>query len=52
MSSRSVNQVAPFHKKDNSFLAFNKYSLREKLGIKEIIQESDLEEFKKDGYDV
>ena len=52
MSSCPLNQVAPLHKKDNSFSAFNKYQLREQLGIIQFIQESDLEEFKKDGNDV
>ena len=46
------NQVAPFEKKDSSFSPFNKFKLRERLGIKQFIKESDIEEFKKDGADV
>ena len=43
------NQVAPFEKKDSSFSPFNKFKLRERLGIKQFIKESDIEEFKKEG---
>ena len=50
--SRPANQVTPFKKEDKRFSSFNKFLLRERLGIKQILQESDIEEFKKDGADV
>ena len=49
---RQPNQVTPFKKEDKRFSSFNKFLLRERLGIKQILQESDIEEFKKDGADV
>ena len=46
MSILKKNQVEPYEKKDNSYFSpFNKFQLRERLGIKQFIQESDIEEF-------
>ena len=45
------NQVSPLLN-NNKLSSFNKFQLREKLGIKQLIEESDIEDFKKDGFDL
>ena len=46
---KQPNQISPQLAKNNEFSSFAKYEMRQRLGIKQAIKESDLEDFKNDG---
>ena len=50
MEINKILPVAPLA--INNFSSFIKYEMRKRLGIKQTVKESDLEEFKRDGSNI